>query len=256
MKESLLKFLKTNKDKPVFVALRITLGIMLYPVSNLYLVKWLEGSLSHTLNLKMFREFLLSWKTPNFSDLRASHFLYYKNKFPPWLNRGFYARECIKEGDVVLDIGCGNGFFDQYFFVDVASKIDAIDIEEDAIINAKKNNAHEKIRYFRLDAVTGAFPSEKYDVIIMNSSIMYFKKKEIPILMNKILNCMNDDSIFTGSITMQPIENSKADGPQVFSTESEVKEFLAKYFNNIHVWTRNELVYKQAYFRCTKANLS
>jgi 2-polyprenyl-3-methyl-5-hydroxy-6-metoxy-1,4-benzoquinol methylase len=110
----------------------------LYPFSNIYLIIFQESILCNTIKIKQIREFWFSDEMPKYSNLRASHFLGYNNKFPPWLSRGFYSRQAIKKGDRVLDIGGGNGFFTCFFLSDICSKIDAIDINHKAIKNSRK----------------------------------------------------------------------------------------------------------------------
>ena len=254
MKESIFNYLKKNKNKPPFIVLKFILKIFFYPVSNVYLIRLQENCLRFSLRAKLIREFWLSNTTPHFSDLRASHFLSHKNKFPPWLNRGFYSREVVRPEDTVLDIGCGNGFFVYFFLSDIASQIDAIDINEKAIRIAKKHNYDKNIHYYRLDAIKEPFPGNKYDVIIMDSSIMYFKENDMDVLMNKILRCMDDNSLFVGSATMQSLENTDKEHLQTFHTIKDMETFLLKYFTVVSVWSHDEIVYKQVYFRCAKNN--
>lgn len=254
MKESLRNYLKKNKNKPVFVALRIILKILVYPFSNLYLIKTQETLLRYALMLKLFREFWLSKEAPHFSDLRASYFLSYKNKFPPWLNRGFYSRQVINNGDTVLDIGCGNGFFDYFFYSGLASRIDAVDIEEDAIKRAKKQHSDKNINYYKIDVTKEELPSNNYDVIMMDGSIGHFNEKDMDIVMNKILSCMNENSLFVGSEAMESIENKSYDHFQVFPTEKDMEMFLLRYFKKVKIWSEDEIVYKQVYFRCANTD--
>ncbi|MDE1818473.1 MAG: class I SAM-dependent methyltransferase [Thaumarchaeota archaeon] len=153
-----------------------------------------------------------------------------------------------------MDIGCGNGFFDYFFFSDIASSIDAIDTNEDALKIAKKKYSSKNIFYYKLDVTKDSFPRDRYNVIIMDSSIMYLKENETEILMSKITSCMDDDSLFVGSATMQPLENTEKDNLQKFYSSSDMEKFLLKYFNKVHVWSNDEVVYKQVYFRCARTD--
>ncbi|MGB6785765.1 MAG: hypothetical protein WBE60_07795 [Nitrosotalea sp.] len=138
MKESIINYLRKNKNKRIIKMLKIFLRVLFLPISSCSVINLSEDFLRFTLHVKLIRDFWLSNKEPHFSDLRPAHLLFYKNKFPGWLNRGFYSRQAIRKGDIVMDIGCGNGFFDYFLFSDIASSIDAIDANEDALRIAKK----------------------------------------------------------------------------------------------------------------------
>ena len=92
------------------ILLRFALNILLWPFSNVYVLGSLEKLIYYVVKMKLIREFWLNRSPPHFTDIRQSFFLSNKNKFPPWLNRGFYTRQVISNG-YVLDLGCGNGFF-------------------------------------------------------------------------------------------------------------------------------------------------
>ena len=79
--------------------------------------------------------------------------------------RGFFAQMAVNEGDKVLDISCGDGFFSKRFFSTKASHVDAFDIEAYAIEMANRY-ADSKVSYFVRDAIADPFPSDGYDVVI------------------------------------------------------------------------------------------
>jgi hypothetical protein len=85
----------------------------------------------------------------------------------------------------------------------------------------------------------------------MDSSIMYIKKSDIDTLLNKIKKSMYDNSLFVGSATLGLHENSEIGNIQL-SDKKELEEILNRYFSNVKVWSQDEIVYKQVYFRCIK----
>src|SRR5579872_6472187 len=108
----------------------------------------------------------LSQEAPHFYDFRSGVFALAFGSAPPsshTLDRAAMARDTFVDGDSVLDIGCGDGFFTRRFYCDRASRVDAIDVEESAITHARRHHAHQKINYVKCNAVTESFPADTYD---------------------------------------------------------------------------------------------
>ena len=80
----------------------------------------------------------------------------------------------MRDGDRVLDIGCGDGFFARRFFAAHGARVDAIDIEPGAITHAERHNSAPQIRYFLKDAVGEPFPSDAYDVVVWDGALGHF----------------------------------------------------------------------------------
>ena len=114
---------------------------------------------------------------PHFYDHRHNAFaLLVGSGHPFTYYRGFYAAELIRPGDMVLDIGCGDGFFTSRFFAPRAAHVDAVDIEPDAITHASHHNTGPNIAYALLDAVSDPFPSERYDVVVIDGRSATFHR--------------------------------------------------------------------------------
>ena len=64
----------------------------------------------------------------------------------PWF-RAFFAAEVIRDGDMLLDIGCGDGFFTARFFAPRCRAVDGVDVDPDAIATARRENAGANVRY-------------------------------------------------------------------------------------------------------------
>jgi 2-polyprenyl-3-methyl-5-hydroxy-6-metoxy-1,4-benzoquinol methylase len=75
------------------------------------------------------------------------------------LFRGLYCAEIIRDGDVVLDVGCGDGSLTKRFLAARAFHVDAIDIEPSAIACASSHNRAPNITYTVLDAVKDPLPA-------------------------------------------------------------------------------------------------
>ncbi|MFV0249803.1 MAG: tRNA1(Val) (adenine(37)-N6)-methyltransferase [Bacilli bacterium] len=88
-----------------------------------------------------------------------------------------------KKSKRILDIGCGNGVMPLILATKYDCKIDAIEIQEEACILAKKsveiNNLNDKINIINEDIklYTDTCESDTYDIIVCNPP--YFKVNEV-----------------------------------------------------------------------------
>jgi cyclopropane fatty-acyl-phospholipid synthase-like methyltransferase len=79
----------------------------------------------------------------------------------------------IKDGDVILEVGCGNGFVAEYFARRLNVEIHAFDFSNDMIAIAKKRDLSEAIgtvSFFQADVTTHE-TSRTYDVIFSERCI-------------------------------------------------------------------------------------
>src|SRR5262245_49625229 len=76
---------------------------------------------------RLRREWLWSRSPPHFYNHRFGAFdiTYRANGRVDAWQRAFYAAEMIHDGDRVLDIGCGDGFFTARFFAPRCEHVDA-----------------------------------------------------------------------------------------------------------------------------------
>ena len=89
------------------------------------------------------RKWVNSSTPPHFFNHRIGFFSFAFSNLgfsPRAYNRAFYTAEVIHDGDRLLDIGCGDGFFTKRFYSHQCCHIDAIDIERDAISAATRWN--------------------------------------------------------------------------------------------------------------------
>jgi len=88
----------------------------------------------------------------------------------------------IKEA-VILSIGCGEGALERGLVkIGCAKRIDAFDIDEEKIIQAKKmaeiEGVHDLINYFVADANKIKLPKNHYDLIVAHNSLHHIEKLE------------------------------------------------------------------------------
>jgi len=172
------------------------------------------------------------------------------------LVRGFFSSEVIREGDFVLDIGCGDGFFSTRFFAQRAKKVIAVDIEPSAIEYAKRNYANSRIEFVLLDAVHGEFPPGPFDVIVWDGAIGHFAPDTLAGMLTRIKGALADKGVFVGS---ESLGHEGHDHLVFFETLKDFHDLLSRYF--AHVELREveypigegaaRFVRREAYWRCS-----
>jgi len=192
---------------------------------------------------------------PHFFNQRWNgfEFTYGSSRTPYVFTRGFLACEILQDGDHLLDIGCGDGFFTNSFFSTRCHHIDAIDVDRSAIETAKRLNCSPKIDYYILDAVRQPFPSERYDVVVWDGAIGHFSKAELSVVLEKIARSLPTSGIFVGSESLG-IEGS--DHLQFFDDESALASVFKPYFKHVLI---RKTEYRigggetriEAYWRCS-----
>jgi SAM-dependent methyltransferase len=207
---------------------------------------------------RIYRDWSLSKEQPHFFDQRAGLFqVAFGEKSPGFYgySRGFFAAEIIEEGDILLDIGTGDGFFAKRFFAAKAGWIDAIDIEPTAITAAHTFNRHAKINYILMDATTDPFPREQYDIIVWDGAIGHFNPDTITLMLKKIKRYLKPDGIFAGSESLG-VEGH--DHLQYFMNLESLSSLFKPYFEFIEVKAaRYEIPgmnRTEGYWRCSNSD--
>jgi len=206
--------------------------------------------------LKHRLDWELSQEAPHFYDFRSGVFSLGFGSAPPsshTLDRAAMARDTFADGDSVLDIGCGDGFFTRRFYSDRAGRIDAIDVEDSAITHAKRYHAHPKIDYVKCDAVAEAFPASTYDAVIWNGAIGHFSQAAI--VLQKIRTCLAPSGIFAGS---ESFGMEGHDHRQFFSDEFAVQKLFKPYFRYVvtkavsySIGPQRNFVRREVFWRCS-----
>lgn len=183
-------------------------------------------------------------------------FAYAKRDSGPYpFYRGFFVSEVIQEGDVLLDIGCGDGFLTKRFYAVKCLAVDALDIDLYAIKEAQKHNSAENISYKRRDAVAEPFPREKYNVIVWDGAIGHFRRNVVEEMLCKIEASLSEGGIFVGS---ESLGQEGHDHLYFYNSLEEIYELFRPFFKNIQMrqvdykleWAGGFLR-KEAYWRCS-----
>lgn len=201
-----------------------------------------------------------SGEEPHFTDHRASGFKFLFDKESKiggyGYYRGFFASEMINNGDVVLDIGCGDGFLTSRFYAPRAKRVDAIDIEQDAITTAIRYYKSENIRFIRQDAVSQDFPSSQYDVIIWDGAIGHFPPDAIDLMLSKISKSLGQLGVFCGS---ESLGFEGSDHLTFFESLNDLGRLLENHFRFVQLRSiqypvglfGNTFTRTEAFWRCS-----
>jgi SAM-dependent methyltransferase len=150
----------------------------------------------------------------------------------PWF-RAFFTAELIRESDVLLDIGCGDGFFTARFLAPRCRAVDGLDVDPTAIETARRENATANVRYFVADAVAEPFPEERYDVIVWDGALGHFGPEATETMLRKIRGALAPDGVFCGS---ESLGYEGVDHHQFFQQLEDIDGLLSPHFP--HVWLR------------------
>jgi SAM-dependent methyltransferase len=194
-------------------------------------------------------------QAPHFYNHRWSGFAltFGAERNPYVLARGFYAAELIRDGDTLLDIGCGDGWFTRSFFARRCRHIDAVDIEPSAIALATRHNGAPNITYQVLDAVREPFPGAPYDIVVWDGAIGHFAAETVQPMLAKIKASLSAGGIFCGS---ESLGTEGTDHLQYFAQLADIGALMRPHFAHIQL---KELAYhiprrihrREAFWRCS-----
>ena len=167
-----------------------------------------------------------------------------------WMERGIIGLRYLLEKSVVLDLGCGDGFFSGIFYSTRAQAVDAIDYDSRNIKLAKKYYQKDNVNFYQAD-ITRIDLSKKYDAIYLFAVIEHFTVAEGEALVRKISSALDGDGFFMGST---PLFSAKGghniEHQNEFSTEQEVKNFMIKSFEQVETWVSPWPNRQECYFLC------
>jgi SAM-dependent methyltransferase len=204
------------------------------------------------------RLWILSDEPPHFTYHRGGAFdLAYGDRRNPYaLYRGFLHLEVIREGDRLLDVGCGDGYFAKTFFASKCGQVDAIDIDPSAIAVAQTENGGSNISYGVCDAILQPFPSRRYDVVVWDGAIGHFPQTATDLMLAKIKASLAKGGIFAGS---ESLGEEGHDHLHYFYTLQDLAALFRPHFRYVRLKTAQYLIgggylRREAYWRCCDDN--
>jgi len=170
-----------------------------------------------------------------------------------WHERSVFGMRYIREGDRVLDLCCGDGFYAGEVFSEKAAFVHAVDWNGQALAVANKVHKRGNVEFFRMDVKSDAFPLDRYDVVLFFEALEHFGVEGGTTVLRKIAGCLanSPDGTLLGStpIVSQPGSNPEHDNE--FYSVAQLRDFLEPHFRSVEIWTsewpggRDE-----AYFLC------
>ena len=248
-----MKHLGTKMMPWVFHGVQLIIERLIYfgGISEHIAAKWL---------LRIYQsKFRLDWEfskiPPHFYNhkMGIAQFVFGKLTYGPYpYYRGFYASQVIQDGDNLLDIGCGDGFFTKRFFSTKCAHVDGIDIEPSAIRCAEKENNANNVSYHLLDAVEMDFPQREYEVIVWDGAIGHFSPDTLDTVLPKIVKALSQDGVFVGS---ESLGDEGTDHLTKFDSQDDLGKLLSKYFRFVELGFQDyklndNFIRLEAYWRC------
>ena len=191
-------------------------------------------------------------ETPHWYNHRIDLFTWSRHRNGHWVERGVYSTQVMWPGCVVLDIGCGDGFYPYHFYTHVAASIDAVDSDAEAIAHNRAVHAHPKINSVRLNVVTEAFPRDRYDVVTWDGGLGHLSRSQIEIVAHKIADALQDTGVLCGYEELQFEGERSWDHHIAIGTREELKALLAPFFRHVLVLESRSPGRRNAYFRCSQ----
>lgn len=179
----------------------------------------------------------LHWFDHRFDVLRGPEFW-------TWQERGVLGMQVIRAGAKVLDLCCGEGFYDRMYFAERASHIDALDMDGSAIDLAQALNRRRNLRFYKADVAQDEFPDSEYDTVLCFSALQQMSRAQLDVLLPKIRVALKAGGTFFGSVSLIP-ENV------LLPTEDQVRPEFAAHFPRVELncstWPNGRI---ECYFRC------
>ena len=103
----------------------------------------------------------------NFDHELDVYYLWHKSCQSHWLERGVFSSLALQqfESPVAVELCCGEGFYDIYFYANSAKYIYACDIDEKAIRVASKRNRRDNVEFAVADIRNEIYPKRLYDTL-------------------------------------------------------------------------------------------
>jgi SAM-dependent methyltransferase len=207
----------------------------------------MKALVAHDKSLQ-YRQWRLSGEMPHFYDHRIGSLLFAAGEGSGLgMYRAYLAAQVMQPGDVVLDIGCGDGFFAHRFFAPRVAHVDSIDVERSAIDHAQRHHAAPNIAHHLLDAVADPFPRSRYDVVVWDGALGHFAPEVTREVLAKIGGVLSEGGLFVGSETLG---DEGHDHLQFFSDLEALRTVLGAEFPVVRLTQMRYGARHEAYWRC------
>ena len=124
-----------------------------------------------------------------------------------------------------------------------------MDVDDEALHQARTCNAAPNITYKKLDLTTGSLPANAYDVICWDGAIAHFPLGDVARILSKLKKSLKPDGVLCGSEERQTDDNKSWDHHFAIPSADRLREILTPFFSEVRVLLRphpREILY----FRC------
>lgn len=147
-----------------------------------------------------------------------------------WTLSGDNAVKKIPLDGTVLDLCCGDGFYDFHFYRHRSASIVAVDISGRAIALARRIHSAKNIGYIERDILAWHFGGP-YDVVICRGAIEHFAEDEQKHIFEKAHDALRFGGWFCGD-TVTPTAGNPAHKRE-WADEREMADALGGTFNRV-----------------------
>lgn len=154
------------------------------------------------------------------------------------INRYVWAAQFARD-KVILDVGCGSGYGDNYLASSGARKVIGGDVSEEAIEYAVKHYPREGLHFLRLDGGRLPFGERYFDVVISFEAVEHMPRYED--FFAECRRVLKDDGIFICSTPNKKTASPDSQKPRAryhvreFYPE-ELSSLLSRYFADITLY--------------------
>ena len=160
------------------------------------------------------------------------------------LHRYQFAREQVREHDVVLDAACGTGY-GSGILAEKAGKVYGIDISEDAVQYASERYSAENISFQTMSVEKLEFPDNFFDVVVSFETIEHVEHEIQKKFLAEIKRCLKPKGILIMSMPNDDLyrflSGDQYDNPFHVAdlTQEGFKKILREQFRHIAFYYQN-----------------
>jgi SAM-dependent methyltransferase len=148
-----------------------------------------------------------------------------------WTASGESVVSRIPIDGTVLDLCCGDGFYDYHFYRHKAKSILGIDINAAAIALARREHSAPNIEYVIADVMEYPLAKSRYDVVVCRGAIEHFTCDEQQEIFDKVGYTLVPGGWFCGDTFV--VSGSNEAHKHEWKNEGEMNDALKSVFTNV-----------------------